>query len=151
MNDADCGVERRGGSVVAIAQERPPFDAALPCSSERHPIAMRINSVLVFGKKVFADWAKRHLAHPGTAVASDGLGCFPGITDADWVVSGPCTAVVIVTSGSLAGMRHAIFGWVNTILVTSRTRCMVPTMHRAPSICSAISSRSPSTSMTQGH
>ena len=73
---------------------KTPFVAALQCTPEGHPLAMRMDVVAGFRKKVLADGAKRHLA-PGTAVVSDGLGCFPGITDAD------CTHTAIPAGGGV--------------------------------------------------
>lgn len=46
----------------------------------------------------------------GTAAVSDGLNCFPGVTDAD------CTHTVIPTGGGVPDLGHPIFWWVNTLL-----------------------------------
>jgi hypothetical protein len=70
---------------------------------------MRMDAVDAFKKKVLATWAKRYLV-PGTAVVSDGLNCFPGVTDAD------CTHTPIVTGGGVPDLGHPIFWWVNTML-----------------------------------
>jgi len=115
MDDAYWGGERHGGSVGRGSPGKTPFVAALQCSPEGHPIAMRMDVVPGFRKKVLADWAKRHGPRPpgltpGTAVVSDGLGCFPGIKDAD------CTHVAIVTGGGVPDLGHPIFWWVNTML-----------------------------------
>ena len=70
---------------------------------------MRMDEVSAFRKTMLATWAKRHLV-PGTAVVSDGLNCFPGVTAAD------CTHVPLVTGGGLPSEGHPIFWWVNMML-----------------------------------
>lgn len=62
-----------------------------------------------FRKAVLAAWATRYLTH-GTAVVSDGLKCFPGVTEAD------CTHVAIPTGGGVPSEGHPIFVWINTLL-----------------------------------
>jgi transposase-like protein len=109
MDDAYWGGERHGGGVGRGSPCKTPFVAAVQCTPEGHPIAMRMDEVSGFRKTVLAAWAKRHLA-PGTAVVSDGLKCFPGVIDAD------CTHVAISTGGSVPDLGHPIFWWVNTML-----------------------------------
>ena len=41
---------------------------------------------------------------------SDGLGCFPGVTEAD------CTHTPIPTGGGAPSEGHPIFWWINTML-----------------------------------
>jgi hypothetical protein len=74
-----------------------------------HPIAMRMDVVPGFRKAMLTTWAQRPLV-PGTAVVSDGLKCFPGVTDAD------CTHTAISTGGGVPDLGHPIFWWVNTML-----------------------------------
>ena len=59
---------------------------------------MRMDVVPGFRKTALAQWAQFHLA-PGTAVVSDGLNCFPGVTAAD------CTHVPLVTGGGPASAK----------------------------------------------
>jgi hypothetical protein len=75
---------------------------------------MRMDQVPGFRKTVLAAWAKRYLV-PGTAVVSDGLNCFPGITEAD------CTHVPLVTGGGPLSEGHPIFWWINTVLGNLKT------------------------------
>jgi transposase-like protein len=109
MDDAYWGGERHGGGTGRGSPGKTPFVAAVQCTAEGHPIAMRMDAVDAFRKKILATWAKRHLV-PGTAVVSDGLSCFPGVTDAD------CTHTAIPTGGSVPDLGHPIFWWVNTLL-----------------------------------
>ncbi len=109
MDDAYWGGERHGGGVGRGSPGKTPFVAAVQCTPEGHPLAMRMDVVAAFRKTVLAAWAQRHLV-PGTAVVSDGLKCFPGVTDAD------CTHVAISTGGGVPDLGHPIFWWVNTML-----------------------------------
>ena len=112
-------VERDDGGTGGGSPGKAPFVAAVQCHGAGHPIAMRMDAVAGFRKTVLAAWAKRHRV-PGTAVVSDGLKCFPGVTDAD------CTPVAIPTGGGVPDRRHPIFWWVNTMGATSKMRCTVP-------------------------
>ena len=109
MDDAYWGGERHGGGTGRGSPGKTPFVAAVQCTAEGHPIAMRMDVMEGFRKKVLSTWAKRYLV-PGTAVVSDGLNCFPGVTDAD------CTHTPIVTGGGVPDLGHPIFWWVNTVL-----------------------------------
>jgi transposase-like protein len=109
MDDAYWGGERHGGGTGRGSPGKTPFVAAVQCTAEGHPLAMRMDEVAGFRKKVLAAWAQRHLA-PGTAVVTDGLKCFPGVTDAD------CTHTAIPTGGGVPDLGHPIFTWVNTML-----------------------------------
>lgn len=107
MDDAYWGGERHGVGTGRGTPGKAPFVAAIQCNWKGHPIAMRMDALPGFRKQVVSAWAKRHLA-PGTAVVSDGLGCFPGVVDAG------CTHVAIATGGGVP--EHPIFWWVNTML-----------------------------------
>ncbi|TAN14319.1 MAG: IS1595 family transposase [Rhodanobacter sp.] len=109
MDDAYWGGERHGGGVGRGSPGKTPFVAAVQCTAEGHPIAMRMDEVAGFRKKALAAWAQRHLA-PGTAVVTDGLKCFPGVTDAD------CTHTAMPTGGGVPTRGHPIFTGVNTVL-----------------------------------
>jgi DNA-directed RNA polymerase subunit RPC12/RpoP len=109
MDDAYWGGERHGGGRGRGSPGKTPFVAAVQCTPEGHPIAMRMDVVPGFRKAMLTTWAQRHLV-PGTAVVSDGLKCFPGVTDAD------CTHTAISTGGGVPDLGHPIFWWVNTML-----------------------------------
>ena len=109
LDDAYWGGERHGGSTGRGSPGKTPFVAAVQITAQGFPMAMRMDVVPGFRKTALAQWAQRHLA-PGTAVVSDGLNCFPGVTAAD------CTHVPLVTGGGSASVAHPMFQWVNTVL-----------------------------------
>jgi len=109
MDDAYWGGERHGGGVGRGSPGKTPFVAAVQCTPQGHPIAMRMDKVPGFRKSVLAAWAQRHLV-PGTAIVSDGLACFPSVTTAD------CTHVAIPTGGGVPDQGHPVFWWINTML-----------------------------------
>ena len=109
IDDAYWGGERHGGGTGRGSPGKTPFVAAVECSSEGHPLRMRMDVVAGFRKVALADWAKQHLL-PGTAVVSDGLACFPAVTTAN------CTHRAIVIGGGIPSQGHPIFAWVNTML-----------------------------------
>ncbi len=114
IDDAYWGGERHGGGTGRGSPGKTPFVAAIQCNGEGHPIAMRMDRVPGFRKTALAAWAKRHLV-PGTAVVSDGLNCFPGVTEAD------CMHVPLVTGGGPPSEGHPIFWWINTVLGNLKT------------------------------
>jgi transposase-like protein len=109
MDDAYWGGERHGGSTGRGSPGKTPFVAAVQITAEGFPLAMRMDVVPGFRKTALAKWAQRHLA-PGTAIVSDGLNCFPGVTAAD------CTHVPLNTGGGPTSVTHPMFVWVNTVL-----------------------------------
>ena len=130
MDDAYWGGERHGSGVGRGSPGKTPFVAAVQCTAEGHPIAMRMDEVPGFRKTVLAAWAQRHLA-PGTAVVTDGLKCFPGVTDAD------CTHTAIPTGGGVPDLGHPIFTWVNTMLGNVKN-AMHGTYHAASEVPAAL-------------
>ena len=109
MDDAYWGGERHGGGTGRGSPGKTPFVAAVECTPQGHPLRMRMDVVAGFRKTVLAAWATRYLTR-GTAVVSDGLTCFPGVTEAD------CTHVAIPTGGGVPSEGHPIFVWINTLL-----------------------------------
>jgi transposase-like protein len=109
MDDAYWGGERHGGGVGRGSPGKTPFVAAVQCTTEGHPVAMRMDAVPTFRKTVLTAWAQHHLV-PGTAVVSDGLRCFPGVTNAD------CTHTAVPTGGGVPDLGRPILWWVNTML-----------------------------------
>ncbi len=108
MDDAYWGGERHGSARAGRGTPgKAPFVAAIQCTPEGKPVAMRMDVVPGFRKTALTAWARQHLAQ-GTAVVSDGLNCFPGVIEAG------CTHVAIVTGGGVP--EHPIFWWVNTLL-----------------------------------
>ena len=107
MDDAYWGGERHGGRRGRGSPGKTPFVAAVQCSPEGHPIAMRMDVVSGFRKSVLLAWAERGLV-PGSAVVSDGLGCFPA------VVAAGCAHTAIPTGGGVP--NEPLLVWVNTLL-----------------------------------
>jgi len=79
IDDAYLGGELRGkagrGSVNKV-----PFVAAVQLDEEQRPQVVRFDRVDGFRKQEIADWAKRFM-ETGSHVVSDGLNCFPGVTE----------------------------------------------------------------------
>jgi len=79
IDDAYLGGELRGkagrGSVNKV-----PFVAAVQLDEEERPQVVRFDRVDGFRKRLIADWAERFM-EPGSHVVSDGLNCFPGVTE----------------------------------------------------------------------
>lgn len=107
IDDAYWGGERHGGGTGRGSPGKTPFVAAVQCTPEGHPVAMRMDVVAGFRKTELATWAKRCLA-PGSRVVSDGLGCFPAVAQAG------CEHTAIPTGGGVPA--DARFVWVNTVL-----------------------------------
>ena len=109
IDDAYWGGERHGGGTGRGSPGKTPFVAAVQLSAQGFPVAMRLDVLRGFRKKILAQWAKRHLAQD-TLVVSDGLNCFPGVTAAK------CAHLVLPTGGGPASVSHPMFRWVNTVL-----------------------------------
>jgi len=107
IDDAYWGGERHGGGTGRGSPGKTPFVAAVQCTPEGHPVAMRMDVVAGFRKTELAAWARRCLA-PGSRVVSDGLGCFPAIAEAG------CEHTAIATGGGVP--EDVRFVWVNTVL-----------------------------------
>ena len=106
IDDAYWGGERHGGGRGRGSPGKTPFVAAVQCTPQGQPVAMRMDVVAGFRKTELAAWAQRYLM-PGSAVVSDGLGCFPG------VVAEGCTHEAIVTGGGVPTEER--FAWVNNV------------------------------------
>lgn len=107
IDDAYWGGERHGGGTGRGSPGKTPFVAAVQCTPQGHPVAMRMDRVAGFRKQELADWAQRYLA-ADSRVVSDGLACFTAIVEAG------CGHTAIVTGGGLPD--QPAFLWVNTIL-----------------------------------
>lgn len=107
LDDAYWGGERHGGRSGRGSPGKTPFVAAVQCTPDGHPVRMRMDVVTGFRKTVLSAWAQRCLT-PGSAVVSDGLNCFPGVTWAG------CSHEAIVTGGGVP--TELAFVWVNTLL-----------------------------------
>lgn len=107
LDDAYWGGERHGGKIGRGSPGKTPFVAAVQCTRHGHPVQMRLDVVKGFRKTELSAWAERCLS-PGSAVVSDGLSCFSGVTLAG------CTHEAIATGGGVP--REPALRWVNTLL-----------------------------------
>lgn len=108
LDDAYWGGKKRDGKRGRGATGKMPFVAALEVSPEGHPLYMKLSHLNGFSKTEISSWSMKHLA-PQTLVASDGLSCFPGVTEAE------CDHEAIVTSGPVYD-EFKVFSWLNTVI-----------------------------------
>ena len=108
VDDAYWGGERRGGKRGRGADGKTPFVAAVACSSDGRPLAMRMTPVAGFRSDSIGRWANTHLA-PEAEVTSDGLPCFRAIVET-------CPHWSITTGGGPSSIETPEFTWVNTML-----------------------------------
>jgi len=108
VDDAVWGGERRGGKRGRGAAGKTPFVAAVACSEDGRPLAMRMTPIKGFGSKSIRHWAAQHLS-PEAEVTSDGLRCFRAIAET-------CLHRSIVTGGGPESVDEPEFTWVNTML-----------------------------------
>ncbi len=87
--------------------------AAILHSEQGRPLRIKLTLVPGFPVKPIVDWATRDL-HPGSAVTSDGLACFAGVSDAG------CLHRPIIAGGRKPKDLPE-FNWVNTILGNLKT------------------------------
>ena len=108
VDDAVWGGERRGGKRGRGADGKTPFVAAVACSADGRPLAMRMIPLKGFRSESVDRWARQHLS-PDAEVTSDGLHCFRAIVET-------CPYWSIATGGGPRSVEKQEFTWVNTIL-----------------------------------
>ena len=113
VDDAYLGGERAGGKPGRGSENKVPFVAAVSLKGKGNPLYMKATLVPGFTREAISKWAKSNL-EPGTAVLSDGLGCFAAVTDAG------CTHVAEVV-GQRKPRDLPQFKWVNTVLGNLKT------------------------------
>ncbi len=113
IDDSYLGGEHRGKAGRG-SENKVPFVAAVQLSKEGHPLVARFDPVGGFSQAVIGHWAERHL---GTAsrVVSDGLACFPAVTQAGAVH----LPEVVGTDRRSTDMP--CFAWINTLLGNLKT------------------------------
>ena len=109
MDDAYLGGVRSGGKRGRGAAGKTPFVAAVSTSPEGRPCKAKLAPVRGFHKREIARGAARWLA-PGSAVVTDGLGCWSVLGE------GACSHQAIRTGSGAKAARMAPFKWVNTTL-----------------------------------
>ena len=100
---------RSGGKRGRGAAGKTPFVAAVSTSPEGRPRKLKLAPVKGFRKREIARGAKHWLA-PGTAVVTDGLGCWSALDEI------ACSHRAIRTGSGRQAARMAPFKWVNTTL-----------------------------------
>ena len=108
MDDAYWGGKKRDGKRGRGATGKMPLVAALSVSSEGHPQFMRLSHLSGFSKQEIKSWSAKHLSS-GSLVASDGLGCFPGVKESS------CEHEAIITGGPVYD-EFKVFKWLNTMI-----------------------------------
>jgi transposase-like protein len=79
IDDAYWGGKKRDGKRGRGATGKMPLVAALSLSAEGHPLYLKLSHLSGFTKDEISDWSAKHL-RPESYVISDGLNCFPAVT-----------------------------------------------------------------------
>ena len=109
MDDAYWGGKKRNGKRGRGASGKMPLVAALSLSPEGHPLFLKLSQVEGFTKKEISAWSTKYI-RPGSHVVSDGLNCFPGVTQAQ------CGHEPIITYNGGKYNDRKVFQWLNTVL-----------------------------------
>lgn len=113
IDDAYLGGERKGKAGRG-SENKVPFVAAVQLNEEGHPLVVRFDRVEGFSKAEIGEWAKKFLCE-STQVVSDGLNCFPAVTEA---------AAIHIPEVVGTGRRStdmSCFAWVNILLGNLKT------------------------------
>jgi len=113
IDDAYLGGERRGKAGRG-SENKVPFVAAVQLNEKGYPQVARFDPIEGFSKAEIGQWAQHFLCE-STHVVSDGLNCFPAVTQA-----GAVHMPEVVGTG-----RHSTdmpcFSWVNILLGNLKT------------------------------
>jgi transposase-like protein len=113
IDDAYLGGELNGGTAGRGSENKVPFIGAVSLDDEGHPLRAKFTQLPGFTRNAIAAWAGANLS-PASTVASDGLACFAGVTDAG------CAHQPTVV-GSRKPKELPMFHWVNTVLGNLKT------------------------------
>ena len=113
IDDAYFGGELSGGKAGRGSENKIPFVAAVELNNEGRPIHIKMNRVSGFTSEAIKTWSKTKIV-PGSAVFSDGLGCFRATADAG------CEHVAVIMGGRKP-KEVPIFQWLNTIMGNVKT------------------------------
>lgn len=113
IDDAYFGGELSGGKAGRGSENKIPFVAAVELNNEGRPIHIKMNRVSGFTSEAIKTWTKTKIV-PGSAVFSDGLGCFRATADAG------CEHVAVIMGGRKP-KEVPIFQWLNTIMGNVKT------------------------------
>jgi len=109
IDDAYWGGKKRDGKRGRGATGKMPLVAALSLSAEGHPLYLKLSHLSGFTKDEISDWSAKHL-RPESYVISDGLNCFPAVTQ------NQCQHESLVTSVGGKYNDHKVFQWLNTVI-----------------------------------
>lgn len=109
IDDAYWGGKKQDGKRGRGATGKTPFVASISLTSKGRPNRMRLSRVTGFLKDEIASWARKHLS-PSSVVISDGLNCFPGVTEAS------CDHEAVITHTDKGYDENEIFKWVNIMI-----------------------------------
>jgi transposase-like protein len=113
IDDAYFGGELSGGKAGRGSENKIPFVAAVELNNEGRPIHIKMNRVSGFTSEAIKTWTQTKIV-PGSAVFSDGLGCFRATADAG------CEHVAVIMGGRKP-KEVPIFQWLNTIMGNVKT------------------------------
>jgi transposase-like protein len=108
MDDAYIGGARSGRRGRG-ATGKTPFVAAVATTDDGKPDQIILRRVTAFSSVAIRNLASTAIA-PGANVVSDGLACFPAVTEAG------CQHTAIKTGSGKQAARTPAFKWVNTAL-----------------------------------
>ena len=109
IDDAYWGGKKRDGKRGRGATGKVPFVAALSLSDKKHPLYLKLSHLSGFTLSEISAWSAKHL-RPESHVISDGLNCFPAITQ------NQCQHESIVTSVGGKYDDRKVFQWLNTVV-----------------------------------
>jgi hypothetical protein len=109
IDDAYWGGKKLDGKRGRGATGKMPLVAALSLSAEGHPLYLKLSHLSGFTKDEISDWSAKHL-RPESYVISDGLNCFPAVTQ------NQCQHESLVTSVGGKYNDHKVFQWLNTVI-----------------------------------
>ena len=109
IDDAYWGGKRRDGKRGRAATGKNPLIAALSLTRKGHPLYLKLSHLSGFTRVEIAAWSARFI-EPGSHVVSDGLSCFPAVTD------NQCRHEPIITHKNGRYDDKMVFQWLNTVI-----------------------------------
>ena len=109
IDDAYWGGKRRDGKRGRAATGKNPLVAALSLTRKGHPLYLKLSHLSGFTKDEIAAWSAKFIV-PGSHVVSDGLSCFPAVTD------NQCRHEPIITHKNGRYDDKMVFQWLNTVI-----------------------------------
>jgi len=113
MDDAYLGGEHRGKAGRG-SENKVPFVAAVELNEDEHPVWACFTPVSGFTREAIGEWARQHLA-ASASVLSDGLNCFPAVTDSG------ATHHPEVVGATRRSTDMPCFAWINILIGNLKT------------------------------